>query len=127
MGRTILEMDGKEHIRHRNIIAPAFVPKALRRRAAGGWSSGIVDELIDDFAGDGAADLVSQFTSTFPMRVIAYIIGVPIEDYDDLPRAGRSTSSASPTIRRAASRRRRIWSTTCAADRRSAAPSRAAT
>src|SRR5882724_9368603 len=29
MGRTILEMDGKEHSRHRNIIAPVFVPKAL--------------------------------------------------------------------------------------------------
>src|SRR5262249_43569387 len=29
MGRTILEMDGKEHARHRNIVSMAFVPKAL--------------------------------------------------------------------------------------------------
>src|SRR5215813_14073282 len=26
MGRTILEMEGKEHVRHRSIIAPFFSP-----------------------------------------------------------------------------------------------------
>jgi len=30
MGRTILEMEGKEHVRHRNLIAPFLGPSALR-------------------------------------------------------------------------------------------------
>src|SRR5215470_7574580 len=80
MGRTILEMDGKEHSRHRAIIAPAFVPKALRSDLPE-LIGGMVHELIDQFAGAGTAELVTQFTSTIPIRVIAYVIGIPIEDY----------------------------------------------
>jgi cytochrome P450 len=41
-----------------------------------------VHGLIDDFAGDGRADLVSQFTFTFPLRVMARIIGIPIDDFE---------------------------------------------
>jgi cytochrome P450 len=80
MGRTILEMDGREHTRHRSIIAPAFVPKALRSDLPA-VVDGIVEDLIDRFAGEGEAELVSQFTSTIPIRVIAYVIGIPMEDY----------------------------------------------
>ncbi len=85
MGRTILEMDGKEHNRHRALINPVFVPKAL-----GGTLPRTIDEiahrLIDGFASRGRADLVAGFTRTFPLRVIAHIIGLPIEDYDQFQR-----------------------------------------
>jgi cytochrome P450 len=85
MGRTILEMDGKEHTRHRNIVAPFFSPNALRgdmHRVI----TGMAHELIDGFAGDGRADLVSQFSFTFPLRVVARIIGIPIADYEQFHR-----------------------------------------
>lgn len=87
MGRTILEMDGREHTRHRSIIAPAFVPKALRSDLPE-LVTVLVHELIDQFAADGSAELVSQFTSTIPIRVIAYVIGIPIEDYKTFHRWG---------------------------------------
>jgi cytochrome P450 len=80
MGRTILEMDGGAHTRHRSLIAPAFVPKALRSDLPE-LIGGIVDQLIDRFAGDGRAELVAQFTSTIPIQVIAHVIGIPMEDY----------------------------------------------
>ncbi len=80
MGRTILEMDGREHTRHRNIISPAFLPKALLGELPGVITA-IAHRLIDAFVSDRGADLVSQFTKTFPLRVIAHIMGVPIEDY----------------------------------------------
>jgi cytochrome P450 len=80
MGRTILEMDGREHTRHRGIIAPAFVPMALRSDLPQ-VIAGIADELVDRIAGDGHAELVTQFTSTIPIRVIAHVIGIPMEDY----------------------------------------------
>lgn len=85
MGKTILEMDGKEHTRHRNIISMAFVPKALQGELPPVIAS-IAHEMIDRIAGDGHADLVVQFTRTFPLRVIAHIIGVPIEDYETFKR-----------------------------------------
>lgn len=85
MGRTILEMDGKEHGRHRNIVAPVFVPKSLQG-ALPGVIEEIVHRLIDGFAAEGSADLVGRFTKTFPLRVIAHVIGLPIEDYDAFQR-----------------------------------------
>jgi cytochrome P450 len=80
MGRTILEMDAQEHTKHRSIIAPAFVPKALRSDLPE-LITAIAHELVDGFAGDGAAELVTQFTATIPIRVIAYVIGIPMADY----------------------------------------------
>ncbi len=80
MGRTLLEMDGKEHVRHRNIIAPFFAPSTMRNDLPPIVET-IVHDLIDGFAGEGRADLVPQFTFIFPMRVIAHIIGVPIDDH----------------------------------------------
>jgi cytochrome P450 len=81
MGRTILEMEGKEHVRHRNLVAPFFSPRAMKGETRD-MVSGIVHRLIDAFAGRGRADLVSELTFTFPMRVIAAIIGIPIGDYE---------------------------------------------
>jgi cytochrome P450 len=85
MGKTILEMDGKEHTRHRNIVSMAFVPKALKGELPGKITS-LAHEMIDQFGRTGRADLVAQFTRTFPLRVIAHIIGVPIEDYETFKR-----------------------------------------
>jgi len=80
MGRTILEMEGKEHVRQRSLIAPFFSPRAMKTDMPE-IVSRIVHRMIDAFAGDGHADLVHQFTFTFPMQVMATIIGIPVADY----------------------------------------------
>jgi cytochrome P450 len=80
MGRTILEMDGKEHTKHRNLIAPAFVPKALRGDLPEVVDR-IVGELIEEMLPKGRADLVAEFAFQIPIKVIAHVIGVPMEDY----------------------------------------------
>jgi cytochrome P450 len=80
MGRTILEMEGTEHVRHRNIIAPFFGPRAMKTEMPDVVGR-IVHGLIDEFAAEGRADLVQQFTFTFPMQVMASIIGIPVHDY----------------------------------------------
>jgi cytochrome P450 len=80
MGRTILEMDPPEHLRHRALVARAFRARMLEQ-----WSDaiigGCVAELIDAFAGDGRADLVRQLTFPFPVRVIARVLGLPEADW----------------------------------------------
>jgi len=80
MGRTILEMEGREHVRQRNIISPFFSPRAMKAEMPAVVSR-IVNGLIDEFAGAGRADLVHQLTFTFPMQVMATIIGIPVQDY----------------------------------------------
>jgi cytochrome P450 len=80
MGRTIIEMEGKEHVRHRNLIAPFFSPRAMREDF-GELIQRTAHELIDPLTHRGSAELVSEFTFTYPLRVIAHIIGVPIGDF----------------------------------------------
>jgi cytochrome P450 len=84
-GRTIIEMDGREHLRHRNIVTPALAPRALKGDFPELVAS-IAHELIDRFAADGRVDLVSAFTYTFPLRVFTQILGLPVEDYDTFRR-----------------------------------------
>lgn len=81
MGPTILAMEGKGHRDHRNLVSAAFKSKALAR-----WEPTIVrptcNALIDEFIGTGRADLVRDFTFEFPTRIIAQLLGLPV---DDLP------------------------------------------
>jgi cytochrome P450 len=80
MGRSILQMDPPEHLRHRALVAKAF-----RARVLDQWSDtsigATVGELIDAFVGDGHADLIPQLTFPFPVRVIARILGLPEADW----------------------------------------------
>jgi cytochrome P450 len=79
MGRTIIEMDGKEHTRTRALLSTMFVPRAMDALAP--VAEALADALITDFAHAGRADLVTQLTTVFPVQVIAHIIGIPAADY----------------------------------------------
>lgn len=85
MGRTILQMDEPEHRMQRALVSPAFRSKVLER-----WEETlvktVVDELIDQFAGRGRADLVKELTFNFPVQVIARILGLPRRDYPKFQR-----------------------------------------
>lgn len=84
-GPTILEMDGTKHVRHRNLIAPAFAPRALAGELPSVMRR-IADELIDRMAPVGHADLVAGFTFTYPLRVVCGILGLPVADFDEFHR-----------------------------------------
>lgn len=85
MGKTILEMDPPEHTGQRGLLKQAFTKKAMDT-----WErelvSPIVNGLIDRFADRGRADLVRELTFPFPVAVIAEMIGVGEDDYDDFHR-----------------------------------------
>jgi cytochrome P450 len=80
MGHTIIQMDGDEHRRHRALISPAFRQKALAR-----WEQelvrAVIDERIAQFVDTGRVDLVRALTFSFPVQVIARILGLPRNDY----------------------------------------------
>jgi cytochrome P450 len=79
LGQTIIAMDEPLHRAHRALVAPAF-----RHRLLAQWSDElvgrVVDELLDQIAPLGRADLVRRLTFAFPVRVIARILGLPERD-----------------------------------------------
>jgi len=79
MGRTIIEMDGKEHTRHRALISSIFTAKAID--ALQPVIESLAHARLEAFAAAGRADLVTDLTTVFPVQVIAHIVGVPPGDY----------------------------------------------
>ncbi|TML81768.1 MAG: cytochrome P450 [Actinobacteria bacterium] len=80
LGRTILEMDEREHFVHRRLIGHAFRPSIV-----GKWEDGLIRPtvvgLLDKIATQGHAEMVREFTWQMPVRVFASILGVPSVDY----------------------------------------------
>ena len=75
-GRSLLQMNGREHEMHRKLLAPFFAPPNVAKLS--GRIEEVADELISAFAGNGEADLVSQFTNLFPLRIIGEVLGIPV-------------------------------------------------
>lgn len=81
MGEHImLGMDNPEHSRYRSLVSTAFRQKSLAR-----WERELVqvtaDELIDRFVDRGRAELVRDFTFPYPTKIIARLLGLPAQDY----------------------------------------------
>ncbi|HYP47302.1 MAG TPA: cytochrome P450 [Thermoleophilaceae bacterium] len=78
MQRNILHLNGDEHRRLRNLVNPAFTP-----RAADGWRPamrGFLEGLWADIAGKGRCEFVEDFAKAYPSLTIAAVMGAPLED-----------------------------------------------
>jgi cytochrome P450 len=120
MGHTILEMDGEEHQRHRALLSRAFT-----RRAVAHWERDLVRPIvhayIDVFARRGEADLVRELTFPFPVRVVAAMIGLPIEEHRRFHRLAVELISVGvdwETGKRASRELRELYAPVVAARRR---------
>ncbi|WKN44067.1 cytochrome P450 [Tunicatimonas pelagia] len=79
-GRTILQMEGTEHSRHRNLLNPAFRGRDLFEKFVPVIEKNAQD-LIDKFPRDkNEIDFVSQFATIFPIGVIVDMLGLPKSD-----------------------------------------------
>jgi cytochrome P450 len=76
----LVGMDEPEHKKLRSLVAQAF-----RQRMLAHWDAElvvpVVDEMIDRFADRGSAELVSEYTYTYPVQVIGEILGLSRDDY----------------------------------------------
>jgi cytochrome P450 len=81
---NMITTDGPLHTRLRGALSPMFT-----RRAVAKWEARVTEvvrELLTPLvAGDGAFDLFSDF-SMLPTVVVAEMLGVPAERYDDFRR-----------------------------------------
>ena len=78
-GRTLLEMDGRDHVVRRSIVAPEFVGRRLQE------FTDVIDrnarELIEPWCADGQVDLVDAFTTRLPINVIVDMLALPKSDH----------------------------------------------
>ncbi|MGK5552544.1 cytochrome P450 [Actinomadura kijaniata] len=81
---SVLLAEGEEHQRRSAAISDAL--DAVDRTELGDSCERTADALIDEFAGDGEADLISQFADRLPPLVMARLFGVPDAEVPDMIR-----------------------------------------
>jgi len=80
-GPNLLEYgNSDEHRRLRNIVAGQFVGRKLETFVP--MIHQIAEELVDKLAGQPEFELVSQYSSQLPIRIISNMLGLPREDED---------------------------------------------
>ncbi|MGX7728140.1 cytochrome P450 [Rhodococcus sp. 2H158] len=80
-----LELDPPEHTGYRVALQPLFSPN--RMKALSEQIRGVVNELIDRFAGKGEAEFIADFAHELPTRVFLALMDWPLEDAPILTEA----------------------------------------
>ncbi len=88
-GRTILQMNGREHATHRNLLTPAFRGRDLQEKFIPVIQNN-VRELVDKFRASGEVDFATEFAAVFPVSVIVDMLGL---ERGDLPKFQKWYSS----------------------------------
>jgi cytochrome P450 len=107
---SVMLAEGEEHQRRSTAISDAL--DAVDRTELADDCERIADELIDEFAGDGEADLIGQFADRLPPLVVAGLFGVPAAEAPDMIRdvmaVAGSDESAVPAYQRLQETMRRL-------------------
>ncbi|MGF6889641.1 cytochrome P450 [Nocardia sp. GAS34] len=84
LGHCIVSMEGHEHAAHRALLTPEFRGRALEvlQSSITDVASGLVDRLAEC----DRVDLVAEFTSALPIRVMARALGLPAETSEQVRR-----------------------------------------
>ena len=82
MLQQMMFMDGAMHARLRGICAAAVTPRRVEGLRA--VIESIADELIDKVIASGRMDMIADFANPLPAIVTAKLLGVPIEDHEQL-------------------------------------------
>ena len=82
MVKQMLFMDAPAHTRLRSLAASAFSP--ARVAALKSHVSEIVERLIDRVAANRRMELIADFAAPLPAIVTAEMLGVPVEDHEQL-------------------------------------------
>ena len=78
MRRNILHINGDAHRRLRNLVNPAFTPRAADR-----WRPAMrefLERLWSRIERTGACEFVEAFAKPYPSLTIATVMGAPLED-----------------------------------------------
>jgi cytochrome P450 len=73
--RSLLELEPPVHTRLRSLVNRSFLSRQVERLRP--RIQALTQDLIDGFAGDGEAELLSVFATPIPVTVICDLLGVP--------------------------------------------------
>jgi cytochrome P450 len=78
MNMSLVDLDPPDHTRLRSLLTPFFAPRQMELWRA--RAQEIADELIDAVEAKGSMDLIEEFASVLPLRIILEMLGIPTED-----------------------------------------------
>ena len=70
--------DPPEHKAHKQVLLPFFTPQEVGKLEP--LTRRICNALIDEFIAAGRCDAAQQYARHIPVRIIAYMLGVPVRD-----------------------------------------------
>ena len=96
--------DPPEHGEARRLLLPSFAPRVVERLTP--LTEDIARQLIDEIraSGDEVVDVADRYARHIPVRVIATMLGVPLEDEDQFTDWAVRILQIGPARRRRAAR-----------------------
>jgi cytochrome P450 len=82
MEGNIINVNGDDHRRLRNLVNPVLAPRAANAHRPA--MRGFLEELCDRLPEDGRCEFVEAFAKPYPSLTIAHVLGAPLEDADRL-------------------------------------------
>ena len=76
MVRNIININGADHRRLRNLVNPALAPRAVDRYRPA--MREFLAELLDALPADGRCEFIDAFAKPYPSLVIAAVMGAPL-------------------------------------------------
>jgi cytochrome P450 len=84
LARNIITINGDRHARLRKLTHPFFTPAAADRYRPA--MRELLTHLFAPLAERRRCEFVSEFATAYPSKVIATVVGAPLEDWDRLQR-----------------------------------------
>jgi cytochrome P450 len=78
MQGNIINVNGDDHRRLRNLVNPALTPRAADTHRPA--MRGFLEQLLDELPEDGRCEFVEAFAKPYPSLTIAHVLGAPLED-----------------------------------------------
>jgi cytochrome P450 len=75
---NIINVNGDDHRRLRNLVNPALSPRAVQRYRPA--MRRFLSELLDQLPADGRCEFIEAFAKPYPSLVIAEVMGAPLTD-----------------------------------------------
>ncbi len=76
--KNIINVNGDDHRRLRNLVNPALAPRAIDRYRPA--MRRFLEQLLAEIPGDGRCEFIADFAKPYPSLVIAEVMGAPLSD-----------------------------------------------
>ena len=98
---SFLALDGAEQSRVRRLVSAGFTPRRVRELTPEiqALTEQYLDATLERNAADGETDWIADFAGKLPMDVISQMMGVPVEDRDELRRLAEVVVHREPGVR----------------------------